>query len=271
MDPNILASQKRQDMLATFWPRKISPYITRVLVKTPITPNQTTIVWGVISVLNSLVVYAALTGWWVAIPLVPVIFQLAFILDCVDGEIARYKNMANPIGGKLLDGICHRATEFALLAAFALAAYTRTGSWLSLPVALLLLTGDGMYVYVYERRLSTLRSAGFTGQIRKTPAGVYQRGTRWSELTRKQQVSSILELFHYKSTYAVIALSFLRPELFLGGLAAIGAYKHWKWLMLMRRSLSHVSRLQASETGDGPVALVESGSLTQSGRVAGNG
>ena len=42
MDQNILASQKHQEMLAAFWPRKVSRYITRLLVKTPITPNQTT-------------------------------------------------------------------------------------------------------------------------------------------------------------------------------------------------------------------------------------
>ena len=247
MDPDILASQKRQEMLAAFWPRKVSRHITRMLVKTPITPNQTTVLWGAISVLNSYTVYRALTGDWIAILLVPVIYQFAFVLDCVDGEIARFKNMANPVGGKLLDGICHRATEFALLATFAVAAFTKSDSWLALPVALLLVTGDAMYVFAYERRMSALRvHLGFKGQMRSTPAGVYRRGMRWSELTQKQQLLTITGLFHYKSVYAVIVLSYLSPEVFLAGLAALALFKHAKWVLLVKRTLRQITELTAA-------------------------
>lgn len=260
MDPDILASQKHQDMLAAFWPRKISRHITRVLVRTPITPNQTTVLWGVISVLNSYTVYRALTGTWTAILLVPVIYQFAFVLDCVDGEIARFKNMSNPIGGKLLDGICHRATEFALLATFVVAA-SISGSWLALPIGMLLLTGDAMHIFVYERRLTALRvQAGFKGQMRRTPAGVYQRGARFRDLTRKQQLMTITGLFHYKSVYAVFALSYVRPELLLAGLAALAVYKHTKWILLVGETLNTVTALTGAaegaagqpKTGDAP-------------------
>jgi phosphatidylglycerophosphate synthase len=244
MDPEILASQKHQEMLAAFWPRKVSRYITRVFVKTPITPNQTTVLWGILSVLNSYTVYLALTGTWWAIPLVPVIYQFCFILDCVDGEVARYKKMTNPIGGKLLDGVCHRATEFALLATFAAAAYTASGSWLVLPIGMVLLTGDAMYVFVYERRLTALRvQAGFKGQMRRTAAGVYQRGNRWRDLTSRQQLQTLTGLFHYKSVYAVIALSYLPAWWFLAGLVALALYKHWKWILLVRDTLDLAARL----------------------------
>jgi phosphatidylglycerophosphate synthase len=244
MDPDVLASQKRQEMLEAFWPRKVSRHITRVLVKTPITPNQTTVLWGVISVLNSYTVYRALTGDWVAILLVPIIYQFAFVLDCVDGEIARFKNMNNPIGGKMLDGICHRATEFSLLAAFAVAAHTISGSWLALPVGLFLLTGDAMATFAYERRLVALRvQAGFKGQMRRTAAGVYQRGMQFRDLAPSQRRLTITGLFHYKSVYAVVALSYLPAEFFLAGLAALGVYKHGKWILLVRRTLDMVVQL----------------------------
>lgn len=244
MDPDILASQKKSEMLAAFWPRKISRHITRVLVRTPITPNQTTILWGVLSVLNSYTVYVALTGGWSVIPLIPVIYQFCFVLDCVDGEIARFKSLSNPIGGKLLDGICHRATEFALLATFGIAAYAKSPSWLAVAVGFLLVTGDAMYVFAYERRLSTLRQSGFKGHIRKTAEGTYSRGTRWSALSRRQQALTISGLFHYKSVYAVIALAYLPPDVFVAGLGAVGVYKHWKWLRLVQRTLTAVSTLQ---------------------------
>jgi phosphatidylglycerophosphate synthase len=211
------------------------------------------VLWGVFSVLNSYTVYLALTGRLWAIPLVPVIYQFCFILDCVDGEIARYKNMTNPIGGKLLDGVCHRATEFALLATFAVAAYTASGSWLVLPIGLLLLAGDAMYVFVYERRLTALRvQAGFKGQMRRTASGVYQRGMPWSALTRKQQLDTLTGLFHYKSVYAVIAISYLPAVWFLAGLVALALYKHGKWILLVRDTLRMVARLSAEAAAAAP-------------------
>src|SRR5690606_36468041 len=87
MDPQLMASQKRHDMMSAFWPRKISPYLTKILVYTPITPNQTTVLWGALSVLNSVLVYLAMTGTWALIPVIPLVYVFTFVLDCVDGEI----------------------------------------------------------------------------------------------------------------------------------------------------------------------------------------
>ena len=53
MDERVLASQKHEERLAAFWPRKVSRHITNVLIKTPVTANQATILWGIISVANS--------------------------------------------------------------------------------------------------------------------------------------------------------------------------------------------------------------------------
>jgi phosphatidylglycerophosphate synthase len=40
-------------------------------------------------VLNSGLVYPAMVGQWHWSPLIPLVYDLAFVLDCVDGEIAR--------------------------------------------------------------------------------------------------------------------------------------------------------------------------------------
>ena len=238
MNERVLASQKHEERLAAFWPRKVSKHITRVLVKTPMTANQATILWGIISVANSYTVFLALTGNWFAIPLIPLIYYFCVILDSVDGEIARYKNIVNPVAGKLLDGLCHRATEFSLLAAYIAAAYVKVDSPYVLLVGVALLTGDAMYIYVYERRLTMLRlQVGFKGHVKLSNATVYQRGTPWRGLTRQQQIRTVTGLFNYKSVYAVVALSFLPPMIFLAGLGAIAAYKHWKWVRLMQRAL----------------------------------
>jgi hypothetical protein len=56
---------------------------------------------------------------------------------------------------------------------------------------------------------------------------------------------TITGLFNYRSVYAVIALSFLPPMLFLAGLGAIGVFKHVKWLGLTRRALREGARFAA--------------------------
>lgn len=244
MDEGVLASQKHQERLAAFWPRKVSRHFTRVLVKTPMTANQMTVLWGLISALNSYIVFLALTGRRELIPLIPLVYWFCIVLDSVDGEMARYRNTANPIGGKLLDGICHRATEFSLLTAYAAAGYMISGSALTVLVGLLLMTGDAMHTYVYERRLLTLRlHAGYKGHVRFSAERVYNRGDRWSELTRKQQFGTISGLFNYKSVYAVIALSFFGPSVLVGGLWALAIYKHVKWILLARETLGKIVTL----------------------------
>lgn len=242
MDEFIKASQKRQDAIAAFWPRRVSPYLTKLLVRTPITPNQTTLAWGALSVLNSYTVYRALTGSRWVIPVIPAVYVLCYVLDCCDGEIARYKKIVNPVGGKLLDGISHRATEYSLLATFGLAAYARTGSPIVLPLSLLLLSGDAMYTYVYERRLTALRhESGFSGHVGRKGSGIYNLEDRWAQLTSRQKIGTVVGQLHYKSIYPVIALSYAPGQVLLGGIALLAAYKHWKWMRLMYSTLAALS------------------------------
>ena len=246
MDERVLASQKHEERLAAFWPRKVSRHITNVLIKTPVTANQATILWGIISVANSYTVYLALTGVYAAIPLIPVIYFVCVVLDSVDGELARYKQLVNPFGGKLLDGVCHRATEFSLLAAYTAASYGRVEPGLVIVVGLLLMTGDGMYIYVYERRLTMLRvQIKHKGHVKLSAATVYKRGTPWRSLTPRQQLMTITGLFNYRSVYAVVALSLLPSQLFYAGLVALAVFKHVKWLQLARRALREGAKFAA--------------------------
>ena len=238
MDSRILDSQKPRDVLSAFWARKVSRYITAVLVGTPITPNQTTVLWGAINVLNSYVVYRVLVGDYLLLPIIPALYILTYVLDCVDGEIARFRALANPVGGKLLDGICHRVTEYSLLAAYVLAAGQLTGSPWVLPVGLFLIAGEAMYTYAYERRITTLRvELGVKGFVAATAANMYERGERWRDLSLRRKFATFKGQLHYKSVYAAILLSYFSGAALLIGLAFLGVYKHFSWLRLIASTL----------------------------------
>jgi phosphatidylglycerophosphate synthase len=257
MDPRILDSQKQRDVLPAFWPRKISPYITAVLVRTPITAHQTTVLWGVISAANSYVVYRVLIGEYYLLPIIPIVYVLTYVLDCVDGEVARVRQIADPVGGKLLDGICHRTTEYSLLAAYSMAAYQLTASPWVLPAALLLLSGEAMGGYAYERRLMAIRvHMGFSGAMASEDK-MYPRGAKWPDLTRAQKIVTIKGQLHYKSIYAIIAAAYVSGTVLLTGLALFAVYKHVAWIRLIARTLDATRNATTSETPPSPAALAQ--------------
>jgi phosphatidylglycerophosphate synthase len=239
MDTRVIESQKHRDVLAAFWPRKLSRQVTALLLKTPITANQTTVLWGALSAMNSYVVYRVIVGDLVLLPVIPLVYIVTYVLDCVDGEIARARNQANPVGGKLLDGVCHRTTEYSLLAAYVLGAARLVDSPWVLAIGLLLISGEAMYTYAYERRLTTLRvNIGFTGLVASTTANMYERGERWRDLSWRRRVATFKGQVHYKSIYAVILVAYISGVALVAGLALLALYKHASWIRLIVRTLA---------------------------------
>lgn len=252
MDTQAIESQKHRDVIAAFWPRKLSRHITPLLLKTPITANQTTVLWGAISAMNSYVVYRVIVGDLVLLPVIPLVYILTYVLDCVDGEIARGRRLANPVGGKLLDGVCHRTTEYSLLAAYVCGAARLVDSPWVLPIGLLLVSGEAMYTYAYERRLTTLRvNIGFTGLVSSKAENMYERGERWRDLSWHRRIATFKGQVHYKSIYAVILVAYLSGLALVAGLALLGLYKHVSWIRLIVRTLATSQRqvLEAQPAG----------------------
>jgi phosphatidylglycerophosphate synthase len=265
VDPRILESQKHRDVLAAFWPRMLSRHITALLIKTPITPNQTTLLWGAISAMNSYIVYRVMIGEYFLLPVIPLVYVLTYVLDCVDGEIARVRDMSNPIGGKLLDGICHRATEYSLIVAYVLAAAELSQSPWALPVGLLLIAGEAMYIYSYERRLTTLRvDISFTGLVSASAGSMYNRGERWRDLSLRRKIATIKGQIHYKSIYVVIALAYISGTALLAGLFLVACYKHFSWMKLIAQTLAtakNVPERKAAEATAGIPQTVADGAI----------
>jgi len=91
--------------------RPFSIYITLALGRTPITPNQVTAI-------SMALEFVAATLWAVGgvanFIIGGVLCQIAHLLDAVDGELARYKNMASQ-RGVFLDLMGHYLTDYAMI------------------------------------------------------------------------------------------------------------------------------------------------------------
>ncbi|MCB9339362.1 MAG: CDP-alcohol phosphatidyltransferase family protein [Lewinellaceae bacterium] len=75
--------------------RPISTSISRVLAYTPITPNQFTIITGLVGVATG--VFLAMGGYWNYL-IGGFLFHFTSVLDGVDGELARLKFKSSPFG-----------------------------------------------------------------------------------------------------------------------------------------------------------------------------
>jgi phosphatidylglycerophosphate synthase len=90
--------------------RRYSPYLTRRLLRTRLTPNQVT---GAMIVVGA--VAAAVLTLPGVVPAVGVVLliQLQILLDCSDGELARWREQYSPVG-IYLDRFGHYLTETLL-------------------------------------------------------------------------------------------------------------------------------------------------------------
>lgn len=106
----------------------INLYLVRYLAETPLTPNQLSILSFLLMTLSA-----------VCLALGELIFQvvagglilLAYLIDCLDGDLARYSDLKSPLGA-MLDPMLDRYGEFLLIFGAALCGWNLTGSihWL---------------------------------------------------------------------------------------------------------------------------------------------
>jgi phosphatidylglycerophosphate synthase len=87
----------------------IAKRFVEVLKNTFVTPNQVTYLSVAVGFASG---YSFSQGTWIASAIGGLLLELTLVLDCVDGELARAKNMASD-WGRLIDGI---AGYFAYLA-----------------------------------------------------------------------------------------------------------------------------------------------------------
>ena len=90
--------------------RRLSTLLTRLLVRTPLTPNQVTVLSFFVLLPGA---YLLSTGERIALIGAGLLIQLSFTLDCCDGELARLRGISSPFGA-WLDGLLDRIAELVL-------------------------------------------------------------------------------------------------------------------------------------------------------------
>jgi phosphatidylglycerophosphate synthase len=112
------ASKKKHDVnwFTEHIARPPAAVVVALVARTRITPNQITFL--------SVIVAAAACAMWVVLPsyagsvAAALVFELSFVLDCADGQLARHRKLASPLG-HLLDFLMDELKAMLLIAAIA--------------------------------------------------------------------------------------------------------------------------------------------------------
>jgi len=128
--PAIRGRKNSEHWVADVYLRDLSPYLTRLLLRTPITANQVT--WLMIATGASAGLVLLIPGLPGAL-LAAVLGQLQMLWDCCDGEVARWRQTSSP-QGVFLDRVGHYTTEGLIPVALGLrAAGFPDQGWLGTP------------------------------------------------------------------------------------------------------------------------------------------
>jgi hypothetical protein len=220
-------TKKPKDILWNrFAARPVAAVLLVPLAKSRITPNQVTFLS--LAVFVAAMAMLALERGHLALVGAALVLELSYVLDCVDGQLARLKQKSSPVGAHL-DFLMDELKAFLLVAATGVRLWRTDGHefWLLEGLTGLVVVASAISLTTFIRRPEYLAA---TGAARPQSAGDYGDGfAADSHPTPVASVIGLVEsvgrfLIHYPSYILFVAL-FDQLDLFLHVYIAInGAY-----------------------------------------------
>jgi phosphatidylglycerophosphate synthase len=129
-----MANRANDGFFSVFFLRKFSKLLTWLAVRVNATPNQVTLISFAIG-LYSAYSFSQGSFWWIFLG--AVLLQLSIIVDCVDGELARYTRKFSKLGA-WLDAVTDRVKEYMVFLGLAIGA-EKNGRDLWIPAIIMML------------------------------------------------------------------------------------------------------------------------------------
>jgi len=202
-------TKKPKDILWNrFVARPIAAVLLVPLAKTRITPNQITFA-SLLTFVVAAVLLALQPGhpWLIGAICV---LELSYVLDCVDGQLARLRHRSSPVGAHL-DFLMDELKAFLLVAACGVRLWRADGHELWLIEALLGLAvvASAISVTTFMRRPEYLAA---TDAARPASAGDYGEGFAAASPAKSLSLLGLVEdfgrlLIHYPSYILFVALA----------------------------------------------------------------
>lgn len=192
------------------WNRFVARPLAAVLVvplaRTGITPNQVTFLTLPVFLAGAVVL--ALLPSWGALLAGAAIIELSYVLDCADGQLARFKGTSSPVGAHL-DFLMDELKAFALIAAIAIRLWlpAHDARWLLEGIGGLVVVAAAISLTTFVRRPEY---AAATGAVVSHGTGDYGEGFEQKAAPRRSPLALVEALgrfiVHYPSHIWLVAL-----------------------------------------------------------------
>jgi phosphatidylglycerophosphate synthase len=153
-------SKKKRDNFWTEWiSRPPAALLVWMLRGTRVTPNQVS--FFAIAVAGGGCATMIFWRTWLGLIVAGLLLQLAYVIDCVDGQLARIKSMASPVGA-LLDFMLDEVKAFLVIASATTRLYLQSNDpkWLLLGLGGLFVAATGITLTTFMRRPEYLEATG---------------------------------------------------------------------------------------------------------------
>lgn len=131
----LIANRSNDGFFSVFVLRKFSKLLTKLAVKIRATPNQVTLVSLVIGLYAA---YSFAKGDLWSIFVGALLLQISLVVDCVDGELARYTRQFSDLG-RWLDALTDRVKEYSALFGLAYGAFRLGNDFWILAIVLMVI------------------------------------------------------------------------------------------------------------------------------------
>lgn len=154
-------SKKKRDNFWTEWiSRPPAAVLVWLLKGTRVTPNQVSFCAIAVAAAGC----ATLILWrtWLGLVVAGLVLQLAYVIDCVDGQLARLTHQTSPVGA-LLDFMLDEVKAFLVIASASVRLWWAGGfqdRWLLIGLAGLFAAATGITLTTFMRRPEYLQATG---------------------------------------------------------------------------------------------------------------
>lgn len=145
--------------------------MARLLGRTAISPNQITIISFILTIFAGGLMAS---NTWGIQSSGGAVLLLAYLLDCLDGDLARLKGLKSPLGA-MLDPMLDRFGEFAVCVGISISGWNLTGDYRWLLGGIILAGMSQIYFYLVDAMLKKLPE---NPRSRKTTRPIVIKGTR---------------------------------------------------------------------------------------------
>lgn len=209
---SITGRANSEHWVADVYLRSISPYLTKLLLKTPITANGVTylMIFSGISISVSLLIPG-----WTGLLLALFFSQLQMLWDCCDGEVARWRETSSPLG-VFLDRVGHYLAEGLIPIAFGFRLatdgdylYPLLGALLSVLVLLNKSFNDSVHVARAYAGLPKLQDSKSAGEVANSSLSTLRKIFDFIPIQRafhSVEMTILIVIFHNYSNLLALAL-----------------------------------------------------------------